>query len=88
MQDVAFEQVRDSGESDMRMRPHVYALARRELRRPHMVEKYERPHHFVGKAGQQPPDFKVAEVLGVGFQYCGNACGHRCVLYHMWSMCR
>src|SRR3546814_19022119 len=43
MDDLALKQVGDGGQPDMRMRPHVEALALLELPRAPMVEKHERP---------------------------------------------
>ena len=50
MQDAAFEQVRDGRKPDMRMRTHVDAASRREIRRPHVIEKDERPDQQIGRA--------------------------------------
>jgi hypothetical protein len=49
----AFEEIGHGREPDVRMRPHVHAAARRELRRPHVIEEDERPDHLVRMAGQQ-----------------------------------
>ena len=43
--DLAVEQVGDGGEPDMRMRPHVEAVAGAELGRAEMIEEHERPDH-------------------------------------------
>ena len=45
MHDLAVEQIGDGGEPDMRMRPHVDAVAGAKHRRPDMVEENERPDH-------------------------------------------
>ena len=41
MADAAFEQVGDGREADVRMRPHLHALAGRQRHRPEMVEEDE-----------------------------------------------
>ena len=47
MEHLALEQVGDRGEADVRMRPHVDALADQELGRPHLVEEDEGPDHLL-----------------------------------------
>src|ERR1700742_2046662 len=44
--DAAVEQIGDGGEPDMRMRPHVHALAGDELHRAEMIEEDERANHL------------------------------------------
>ena len=46
MNDFAFEEIRDSGEIDMRMRPHVEAFARRQMRRSHLIDENKRTNHL------------------------------------------
>jgi hypothetical protein len=36
------EQIGDGGEIDVRVRADVYAFARRQMRRPHLIEEDER----------------------------------------------
>src|SRR5579885_1525261 len=63
--DLAVEQVADGGEPDMRMRPHVEALAAAEFGRPEMVEEDERPDHARARGRQGAADGEaVAEVGG------------------------
>ena len=52
MHDLAFEQVGDRREADVRMRPHVDAAARRKHGRAHVIEKHERPDHAALGRGQ------------------------------------
>ncbi len=61
--DLAVEQIGDGGEPDMRMRPHVEAVAGAEFRRPEMVEEDERPDHARARRRQRAPHRKaVAEI--------------------------
>ncbi len=43
--DLALEQVGYGRQANVWMRPHLDALARRKLGRPHVIEKDERAHH-------------------------------------------
>ena len=65
----AVEQIGDSGQRDMRVGPHVDAGARRELRRPQMIEKNKRPHHLSSGKGQHPPHHEAAQVALSAFDY-------------------
>jgi hypothetical protein len=60
--DLAFEEIGDGGEVDMRMRPHVHPLARREHGRPHVIEEHERPDHSPPRARQDAAHGKAADV--------------------------
>ena len=51
MLDRAVEQIGDGGEVDVRMRPDVHALARRQPRRAEFVDEDERPDHRPLAAG-------------------------------------
>ena len=42
MNDRAGKQIGDRGQADVRMGPHVHALARSQLGRSHLIEKDER----------------------------------------------
>ena len=65
MHDLAVEQIGDGGEPDMRMRPHVEAVAGREHRRPEMIEEHERPDHARLRRRQRAPHREaVAEIGG------------------------
>ena len=46
MHDLAGEKAGDGGDTDMRVRPTVDALAGREAGRAHVIEEYERPDHL------------------------------------------
>ncbi len=67
MQDLAFEQVGDRRQVDMRMRTDVNPVTRCEFSRPGMVEKDKRADHFTLRCGQAAPDGKTAEILLVRF---------------------
>ena len=60
----AFEQIGDGGQPDMGMRPHIDALAGREIHRPEIVEEHERadaaPRHLRQEAGDEKT---VAQVV-------------------------
>src|SRR5258708_2170432 len=62
MHDLAFEQVGDRGKADMRVRPHVDAVAGLEHRRPEMVEEDERPDHARAPRRQRPMHLKAAKI--------------------------
>ena len=62
---AAIEQISDCGQSDMRMRPHVHALAGHELHRPEMIEEDEGPDHLPLAMRQRAPHLEtIAEVAG------------------------
>src|SRR5580658_227379 len=48
-----FEQIRDRGEADMRMRPNVDVHARFDIERPEVVEEYERAYRAPCQSRQQ-----------------------------------
>src|SRR5664279_460307 len=63
MHDFAVKQISDGGEPDMRMWPHVEAVAGLELRRAEMIEKDERPDHARTRRRQGAPHVKtIAEI--------------------------
>ena len=62
MHDAAVEEIGDGREPDMRMRPHVHALAGDELHRPHLVEEDERPDHLPLAMRQRAPHLEAAEI--------------------------
>src|SRR3569623_2413536 len=65
--DLAVEQLAHGREPDMRMWPHVEALAAAEFGRAEMVEEDEGPDHARASGGKRPADGKaVAEVGGAG----------------------
>src|SRR5262249_57294018 len=65
MHDAAVEQIGHGGEPDMRMRPHVHALAGDELHRAEMIEEDEWTDHLPLAMRQRAPYGKaVAEVAG------------------------
>src|SRR4051794_22490695 len=65
MHDRTVEQPGDGGEPDVRMRPHVHALAGDELHRPEMIEEDERTNHLPLAMRQRAAHLEpVAEVAG------------------------
>src|SRR6185503_15069800 len=63
MHDRAVEQIGDGGEPDMRMRPHVHALAGDELHRAEMIEEDEGTDHLPLAMRQRAPHHEsVAEI--------------------------
>ena len=64
MVDRAGEQIGDGGEVDVRVRPHVDALAGRQLRRAHLVEEDERADRRALAMGQGAMDLEPAEIVG------------------------
>ena len=60
--DLAFEQVGDGGETDVRMRADVDALTGGEIGRAHVVEEDERPDHSPHRRRQDPPHDEAAEI--------------------------
>src|SRR4029077_2026229 len=60
--DFAVEQVGDGGEPDMRVRPHVDAVAGLEHRRAEMVEKDERADHARAARRQRAMHLEAAEI--------------------------
>src|SRR5262249_15052578 len=63
--DAAVKQIGDGGKADMRVRPHVHALAGDELYRAKMIEEDEGPDHLALAVRQRATHLKsVAEVAG------------------------
>src|SRR6185369_613623 len=60
--DGAVEQIRDGGEPDVWMRPHVEPVPGAKLRRPEMVEEDEWTHHARLRRRQRAAHLNVAEV--------------------------
>jgi hypothetical protein len=54
------EQMGDSGEPDVRMRPHIGSLPRQHLGRPYLVEEDERPCHLPLGRGQRAAHLETA----------------------------
>ena len=70
MQDLAFEEIGHGGEADVRMRPHVEPLARRQRHRPHLVEEDEGTDAALLRCRQRAAHGKaVAEVAGAGNEH-------------------
>jgi len=64
VQDGALEQVADRGQPDVRVRPHVQPLARRELHRSELVEEHERPDGAPCGARQRAVDEEAVAEIG------------------------
>src|SRR5580692_388981 len=62
MHDLAVEQVGHGGKPDMRVRPHVDAVAGFEHRRPEMVEEDERPDHARATRWQRAMHLEAAQI--------------------------
>ena len=60
--DLAVEQKRDGGEADMRMRPHVDAVARAEFGRPEVIEEDEGADHAPLDVRQRAADRQMPEI--------------------------
>ena len=67
MHDLAFEEVRHRREADVRMRPHVDALAGGKPCRTHVVEEDDRPDAPSRGRGQQAGDGEAAEIARASF---------------------
>ena len=59
--DLAFEEVSDRREPDVRMRAHGDAVVRRKHGGPHVIEEHERPHHAPFRRGQYAANVEFAE---------------------------
>ncbi len=62
MYDLAVEKVSDGGKADVRMRPHVDAVAGAEHRRSEMVEEDERADHAALRRRQCAMHLEAAEI--------------------------
>ena len=62
MHDLAIEQICHRRQADMRMRPHVDAVANAKDRRAEMIEENERPDHARARRWQSAPDLQAAEI--------------------------
>ena len=65
---AAFEEVRHGRQPDVRVRPHVRALARSERDRTEVIEENERADHLGGERRQQPLHGKATEVAPTWFE--------------------
>src|SRR5688572_18056002 len=61
MHDLAFEEIRDRREADVRMRPNGDAFAGRKDRRAHVIEEYERAYRAPLRDGQHAANVELAE---------------------------
>ena len=65
MEHRAFEQIRDGGKADVRMRAHVEVVVRGHGDRPEVIEEDEGTHPLAGKGREQAADEEAApEILG------------------------
>ena len=58
----AREQIGHGGERNVRVRPYIDSIARGELGRSQVIEKYERTDHLPIRGGQHPPHHKTAQI--------------------------
>src|ERR1700678_4080352 len=72
MHNLAVEQIGDGGKADMRVRPHVDAVARPEYRRPKVVEEDERPDHARTRRRQRAMHLEAAEIDGARYDQFGD----------------
>ena len=77
MQYLTLEQIGYRGEADVRMRQHVDALARREVRRSHFIKKDPGPDHFSLCGWQQTADRKTSQIGYPGAQDRLNSAARR-----------
>jgi len=81
VQHRAVEEIRDRGEADMRMGPHVVVVLRACRDRPEMVEEDEGADTLPRKRGQQPAhDESAADVLVAWAQRCFDGHHASCVI--------
>lgn len=66
MQNLSFKKVNDGGKSDVRMRAHIDALARRKGGRTHVIEKDPRTEHSLRWRRQHAPHDHFAKILVPG----------------------
>ena len=64
MLELAAIEIGDGGEADVRMRPHVDALAGEKLGRSHLIEEDEGPDHLPARRRQRAAHREAAEVAG------------------------
>ena len=77
MHERAFEQVRHGREPDVRVRPHVDALPRPEVRRSHVIEEDERTDGLQPHRGQHATHGEIAEVARPRFDDALDQVRHR-----------
>src|SRR3954463_5198393 len=76
MLDFAFEQIRDRGQTNMRMRPHIDTCARRKLHRPHVIQKNKGPDHAPAAIWQDASDLEAAKISAAAvndLRYCAHS---------------
>src|ERR1700730_9506462 len=67
MEDLAFEEIRHSRETDMRVRPDVQTRSGTQHGRTHLIEKNERPDRAALRRRKHAANFEpAAEVAGLG----------------------
>jgi hypothetical protein len=80
MQHRAFEQVGDSRKPDMRMRPHVVAVAGTGGDRPEVIEEDKRPHALSRHDPRQQSTHQESAAEVVAAWLYQSFDGHRCTL--------
>src|SRR3569832_1513068 len=71
MRDLAFKQVRHSGQPDVRMRPNIRGLREpwSKIRGPDVIEENERSNHLVRTVRQNAPNLETTEVTAALVNY-------------------
>ena len=72
-----FVQIRDRGQPDMRMRPHIDAAASPEFDRPHMIQEHERPHGALLRRRQRPPNLESAQIAAARHHHRSGSRHHQ-----------
>ena len=68
VQHLATEQIGDGRKADVRVRPHVDVRTGRQVHRPHVIEKHERPDHALFHRRQHATHAEAAEITGTAFE--------------------
>ncbi len=64
MHDRTVEQIGDSGQADVRMRPNVKATTGEKFSGSHLIEEDERPDHLLFRGGQRAAHLEAADIVG------------------------
>jgi hypothetical protein len=67
MHELAFEQVRHGGQTDVGMRTHIHTLTGLQPKRSHVIKKNEGPHGLKPSCRQDAAYLKTAQVAGPCF---------------------
>jgi hypothetical protein len=69
MDDLAVEEIRHRREADMRVRPNIETMSRREICGAHMIEEDERPDMTARLCGKHAAHGKAAEIARSGIDH-------------------